>query len=153
MHRSLLVIALCLLSTETTQAQDWPVFRGPHANGHADAKDLPQKWSTTENVKWKQAIPGKGWSTPVIVGNRVYLTAAVPSADAAKPDYSLRLLCLDVATGKQLFDNEIFKEDGTTSPPIHRKNSHASPRRSSPEIAFTCTSATKGQPVWIRMAS
>src|SRR5262245_14037106 len=103
-------------------ADEWPVFRGPQANGHAEAKGLSQHWSSSENVLWKQSVPGKGWSTPVIAKGRVYLTTAVPGENGAKSDYSLRLVALDAVSGKPIFDKEVFEEDGTTSPGIHRKN-------------------------------
>jgi outer membrane protein assembly factor BamB len=58
-------------------AGDWPEFRGPTAMGISTAKDLPVRWSSTENVVWKQEIPGTGWSSPVLRDGRVYLTTAV----------------------------------------------------------------------------
>jgi outer membrane protein assembly factor BamB len=63
----------------------------------------------------------------VVVAGRVYLTAAVPLADGPAGDQSLRALCLDGATGKPLWDVEVFRQDGRTAAPIHGKNSHASP--------------------------
>ena len=56
---------------------DWTQFRGPDASGIADASRLPLRWSTTENVAWVTDIPGRGWSSPVVLGSRVFVTAAI----------------------------------------------------------------------------
>ncbi len=104
---------------------DWPQFRGPEGNGHASATDVPVEWSDTRNVTWKQAIPGQGWSSPVVADGRIYLTAAVPNEGSE--DYTLRLLMLDAATGEIQNDVDVFSQDGATAPKIHSKNSHASP--------------------------
>src|SRR5258708_5908362 len=61
---------------------DWPEFRGPWGNGHASAPGdnkpigLPLQWSETNNIKWKTEIPHRGWSTPVVMGGQVWMTAA-----------------------------------------------------------------------------
>ncbi|MBM4073534.1 MAG: serine/threonine protein kinase [Planctomycetes bacterium] len=106
-------------------ADDWAEFRGPTGQGHYTGKPLPTRWSTTENVVWKQPIPGKGWSSPVLYKGRIYLTTAVPSKDGKT--LSLAALCLDAASGKQLWQTEVFRRDAAKSPAIHGKNSHASP--------------------------
>jgi len=62
------------LAEETTH---WPQFRGPGARGVAEGKKLPTTWSTTENVKWCVPVPGRGWSSPVIWGDKVFLSSAV----------------------------------------------------------------------------
>jgi outer membrane protein assembly factor BamB len=106
-------------------AADWSQFRGPNGDGHADTAKLPTEWDKTENVTWRKEVAGLGWSSPVVAGGTIYLTTAVPGANQG--DYSLRALCLDAKTGKVLWDKEVFKEDGTKAPAIHKKNSHASP--------------------------
>jgi outer membrane protein assembly factor BamB len=108
-------------------AADWPEFRGPTGQGLAADASLPAEWGPTKNVVWKQDVPGKGWSSPVVVAGRVYLTTAVPLGDGKKPDQSLRALCLDAKDGKVIWNEEMFKEDGSKAPNIHGKNSHASP--------------------------
>jgi outer membrane protein assembly factor BamB len=105
---------------------DWPQFRGPDGQGHAAAKNLPVAWSAQTNIAWKQPIAGQGWSSPVVRGEQVFLTAAVP-VDGQAGDYSLRLMALDGATGKIVWDVEVFAQSGMSSPGIHSKNSHASP--------------------------
>ena len=62
---------------------DWPQWRGPLATGVAPAGDPPTKWSETENVKWKVKLPGKGSSTPIISGNRVFIHTALPATESA----------------------------------------------------------------------
>jgi outer membrane protein assembly factor BamB len=111
----------------TAAATDWPQFRGPTGDGHAAAKNLPTTWNETTNVAWKTEIPGKGWSSPSLFQNRLYLTTSVP-VDAAKPDglQSLRTLCVDAATGQVVWGVEVFGLDATEVS-IHAKNSHASP--------------------------
>jgi outer membrane protein assembly factor BamB len=118
------LFASSLLPTFPVTAADWPEFRGPTGQGHAVATALPVEWSPTKNVAWKQAVPGVGWSSPVIAGGRIYLTTAV-KGPATTP--SLRTLCLDAANGQIMWDTEIFSPAESGNQPIHQKNSQASP--------------------------
>jgi outer membrane protein assembly factor BamB len=115
---------LCLLPM--LAAADWPEFRGPTGQGHTEGK-LPLHWGPDKNIVWKQDIPGRGWSSPIVVAGRIYLTTAVPRSEAANADHSLRALCLDARSGKTIWDKEVFLEDGKKAPRPHNKNSHASP--------------------------
>lgn len=126
MNRHAFVLTLALASCLVPQihADDWPEFRGPTGQGLLLKGKLPTTWSKDKNVVWKRDIPGKGWSSPIVVGGRVYLTTAVPGDGS---DQSLRTLCLDAAKGEILWDNEVFHQDGKHAPNIHGKNSHASP--------------------------
>lgn len=76
-------LALCL----TSDAADpgWPRFRGPDANPASETAKPPDRWSKTENVEWKAAIPGRGWSSPVVARGRVFLTTAVTDGASKKP--------------------------------------------------------------------
>ena len=65
----------------------WPQWRGPLANGVAPQANPPVRWSETNHVRWKLPLPGKGHSTPIISGDRIFLTAAVPAGEAQKPVY------------------------------------------------------------------
>ncbi len=121
-----LALAANLLLASRTPGADWTEFRGPTGQGLAAEKDLPVEWSPTANIAWKVPVPGSGWSSPIVLAGRVYLTAAVPVQGKAG-DQSLRALCLDAANGKTLWDRAVFFQDGTRSPRIHGKNSHASP--------------------------
>ena len=100
-------------------AEDWPEFRGPTGQGHSTEAGLPLTWSETSNVKWKTAIPGKGWSSPAILGDRIWLTTAT---DDGK---SLRAVCVDRKNGAITQNIGVFrvKNIGPMSP----KNSLASP--------------------------
>ncbi|MCE9605103.1 MAG: PQQ-binding-like beta-propeller repeat protein [Planctomycetia bacterium] len=97
----------------------WPQFRGPEGQGHAAATDLPTTWSETEHVRWKQPLPGEGWSSPVIGTGHLWMTAA--STDGL----SLRALAVDPTTGKLVHDVEVFRP----ASPIGKnsKNGFASP--------------------------
>lgn len=115
-----------LLLTSTVLA-DWPEFRGPTRDGIADVNYLPLQWSDTTNVAWRVPLLGEGWSSPVVVNERLYLTAAVPVDDPSSGDFQLTALCLDAATGKTLWQTNLFAQQADAAPKIHSKNSHASP--------------------------
>jgi outer membrane protein assembly factor BamB len=113
-----ILLLLSFLSISTF-AQDWPEFRGPSGQGHSTEHELPLTWSETKNVKWKTAIPGKGWSSPAIQGNRIWLTTATEEGK------SLRAISLDRNTGAILQNVEVFRQNSAAQ--THTKNSHASP--------------------------
>ena len=122
-------IAACffLVSSLAAFGQEWPSFRGPGARGVADGQDLPADWDvkTGRNVRWKTAVPGVGHSSPVVWGDRIFLTTAVPaepgtlvlgdkggiSLAADKPPISWRLLCLDAPVS----GGEAGAQNGTLS--------------------------------------
>ncbi|HYH67937.1 MAG TPA: PQQ-binding-like beta-propeller repeat protein [Urbifossiella sp.] len=118
---------LALVALPVAASADWPQFRGPSAQGHADKADPPVTWGPKENVRWRTPVAGSGWSSPVVAGGRVYVTTAVPQSEEKKASQSLRALCLDAATGAVLWDVEVSLQDGKDAPAIHSKNSHASP--------------------------
>ncbi|MFN0119713.1 MAG: PQQ-binding-like beta-propeller repeat protein [Blastocatellia bacterium] len=107
------------LSATSFAADNWPQYRGPDGNGHSDARGLPRNWSEAQNIVWKTAIHDRGWSSPVIYGNQVWLTTA--TKDATK----LYALCLDRNTGRVIRDIKLF--DVSTPQYIHPFNSAASP--------------------------
>lgn len=112
-----------LLTTPFAFSADWPQFRGPTGDGQYVGPQLPTAWGPDKSVAWKTTIPGKGWSSPIVWKGKVYLTSAVPQAN----DFSLRALCIDAATGKIDWDEQVFLQPGMSAPRIHNKNSHASP--------------------------
>lgn len=118
------VVCCLLFCTGWLGAGEWARFRGPEGNGIYQGAELPLKWGPNLNVGWRAPLPGEGWSSPVVGGGRVYLTAAVP--EGAK-DYTLRVFCLDANQGGVVWNVELFRETGAKSPNIHKKNSHASP--------------------------
>lgn len=121
-------MAACCVAV-TAMGEDWPEFRGPTGQGHSTATGVPTSWSPTKNVVWKTPVAGIGWSSPVIVGDKIYITTAVPAGgqEAPKVDRSLRAICLNGADGKVVWDKEIFAQKAADAPAIHQKNSHASP--------------------------
>jgi len=96
---------------------DWPWWRGPNLDGKGRDQTAPTRWSTTENVAWKVPVPGRGHSSPVLWGDRVFLT----TADEAKQ--TQRVLAFDRTTGKAVWDT-VAHTGGFD--PKHEKNSHAS---------------------------
>lgn len=111
-------------------AADWPIFRGPQGDGVID-QSLPTEWGDNKNIAWRTEIPGEGWSSPVTAGNRIYLTAAIPSGERdeeqTKQAYKLALIIIDATSGKILKTIPIMEQTGERPARIHRKNSHASP--------------------------
>ena len=76
---------------------NWPSWRGPDGTGVSTAKNLPEKFSPTENMKWRVALPERGNSSPVVWGDKVFLTQAVSG------EKKRTLICFDRADGKQLW--------------------------------------------------
>ncbi len=110
--------------SNTAAAADWPEFRGPSRDGVSTATNVPLEWSATENVVWKQPIPGSGWSSPALVDGKIYLTTATGTADAG--DISLRALCVDAKDGRILWDVEAIRPEVDAAEIMHQKNSLAS---------------------------
>ena len=79
--------ALLLLTSLTAHAQDigWPQFRGPESNPVGTHARLAERWSKTENVEWSQEIPGRGWSSPIVTGSKVYLTTVTTEGKSKPP--------------------------------------------------------------------
>jgi outer membrane protein assembly factor BamB len=100
-------------------SQDWPEFRGSTGQGHSDERGLPLMWSETKNVRWKTAIPGRGWSSPAIQGDRIWLTTATEEGK------SLRAISVDRNTGAILQNVEVFRLKSQGN--LNSKNSQASP--------------------------
>jgi outer membrane protein assembly factor BamB len=103
----------------------WPEFRGPLGDGHAPASvtaqpSVPLSWSETENVAWKTAIPLRGWSTPVVLEDKVWLTTATEDG------HEFYVLCLDANTGETLVDTQLFHRENP-EPLGNNVNSYASP--------------------------
>lgn len=95
-----LVLALTL---SAASAANWPHWRGPAFDGSSPQQNLPEKFSPTENVRWSFKVPGSGGSTPIIWGDRVFLTAAVEDSQ------KLVGLCLDAGSGREIWRRELAK--------------------------------------------
>jgi outer membrane protein assembly factor BamB len=117
------VAFVCASVAMVMGAEDWPAFRGPSGDGHSPERGLPAEWSETRNVVWKAAVPGQGWSSPVIAGDRAWLTTAQDAERGG--DVVLRALAFDVASGKIAVNTELFRI--SRNGPRHPKNSFASP--------------------------
>jgi outer membrane protein assembly factor BamB len=113
---------------------DWPWWRGQNRDGIAAADQKPPlKWSETENVVWKVAVPGRGHGSPIVVGNRVFLTAA---------DDSQWLLCFDRKTGAELWKHEVHRGEVVPKGNPNAKASFAS-----------CTPACDGDSVFVNFVN
>src|SRR5437016_636608 len=82
-------------------ADNWPAWRGPHGNGYCDEKNLPTKWSPTENVVWKVALPDEGDSTPVVWKDRVFIT------QAAEKGKKRSTICFSTKDGSKLWEKTV----------------------------------------------
>lgn len=139
--RSALTVAGLLVAALASPAQDhWPGFRGAGALGVGESPRLPLTWGAGTNVAWRTAIPGRGWSSPIVWGNRVFLTTAVSDGDLEPPKKGLyfggdraeppphrhhwQVLGLDAVSGKILWTTELQAVAPTT--PVHIKNTYAS---------------------------
>ena len=156
-----------------SRADDWPQWRGPGGQGVSRAVDVPIRWSEGENVAWKTPIRGLGWSSPVILGDQIWLTTAetVP-ANKAEEDarrkattnnqplefvgkVMLRAVCIDKRSGEIVKDILVMTDDNPD--PIHAENSYATP---TPVIegerlychygthGTGCVDTTTGQVLW-----
>ncbi len=97
----------------------WPQFRGPDGSGVSPSTGLPLTWSETRNVKWKTAIHGRAWSSPVILGRQVWLTTATPDGK------QLSAIAVDKDSGKIIHDLKLFEV--VTPQFAHSFNTYASP--------------------------
>ena len=80
-----LAITMMVAMSTVLAAQNWPQFRGTTAGVGVDHPDLPDRWSTSENIAWVTSIPGFGWSSPIVWGDHVFLTTVVNSAQQEPP--------------------------------------------------------------------
>jgi outer membrane protein assembly factor BamB len=155
MHRPLLISAAVLIASSFLYAAEpepsrdarWPGWRGSDGQGIVQEKGLPLEWSATRNVLWKTEIPGKGYSSPIVWGNRIFLTTAIegevdpaakpmkhqidgqdfvhPDGVAADRKHTFEVLALDAASGRILWQRSAWK--GTPFDTRHRRSSFASP--------------------------
>ena len=100
-------VALMTFLSTAAFGGDWTQFRGPGGLGISDEKGTPVKWSSTENITWKAELPGPGASSPIVVGNRVYLTSytgyGLEPAKGEQSELKRHLLCFDRSNGKPLW--------------------------------------------------
>ena len=116
-------VALGLLAVASAgpASENWPDFRGPAGDGHvAGDATLPMTWSESENVVWKTPVPHKGWSTPVVWGDQVWLTTATEEG------HDFFVIALDRESGSVLHNEQLFHSD-TPEPLGNNVNCYASP--------------------------
>ena len=138
--QALFATALVVAAAPAHGQENWPQFRGPGGRGIGTSDALPDRWSATENVAWKTDLPGRGWSSPIVWGNRVFLTTVINAGESEKPRKGLyfggdrpvpvdavhqwKVYCLDLETGEVVWDRLVHESKPQT--PIHLKNSYAS---------------------------
>jgi outer membrane protein assembly factor BamB len=147
---SVCLIALSLSppsSGFTFNVSNWSQWRGPEGTGLSHETNLPDEWSANKNIKWNTAIPGQGHSSPIVWGNKVFLTTDIegepvagakavehkmggqvfvhPDSVGANRKHTFKLLCLDRSTGKVLWERTAY--EGTVYDNRHRKGSYAAP--------------------------
>ena len=145
----LLTVLLCAAAAPLLIAGDWPAWRGPSGDGVSDETGLPVTWSATENVTWKTPLPGPGNSTPVISGERIFLTGATEKGAVRS------VMCFDRKDGKLLWqrDTAFAGEE-----PTHETNPYcsASPTTDGKHVYAWHGSAgvvaydVEGEPLWHR---
>jgi outer membrane protein assembly factor BamB len=135
-----LAIGVVLAAVGRGSADDnWPRFRGPHGRGVGDNRALPTQWDTNTNIVWQADVPGRGWSSPIIWGDRVFITSVL-NDNAPLPrrglyiqdllgktppgEHAWKLYCYDFADGKLRWQQTLHK--GLPAGPIHLKNTYAS---------------------------
>ena len=118
MNKTALFFAAVLLTSAHSDAQ-WPQFRGPEGLGTSAARNLPLAWAEGKNVRWKTAIHGRAWSSPVILGDQVWVSTATPDGR------ELSALAIDRDSGKIVHDIKLFHVENPQF--AHPFNSYASP--------------------------
>jgi outer membrane protein assembly factor BamB len=143
--KAFIVLVVLISVAAVTPAANWPQWRGPDGSGISTEKHLPATWTPTTNIKWKAAIPGRGHSSPIVWGNRIFVTTAVegdvvPGAKAVKhmagdkeflhPDsigadhkHTFKVIALNRDSGKILWEATAW--EGTPYDNRHRKSSYA----------------------------
>ena len=129
---------------------DWPQFRGPNSNSVAPSEQLPLEWSETQNTAWKVELPGRGPSSPIVVGNRVVVTCS----SGINQD-RLHVLCFDAANGQKLWERQFWATGRTLT---HPTSANAAPTPASDgKLIFAFYSCndlicldTEGNLKWLR---
>ncbi|MCP4658154.1 MAG: PQQ-like beta-propeller repeat protein [bacterium] len=141
LHGGTIALAALALLPAAAAAQEWPSFRGPRASGIADGQNPPVTWDAEQgtNIRWRTPIPGLGHSSPIVWGDRLFLTSAVSTGAepylrvglyGESPDHPedyvhhYRLYCLDKSSGKILWERTAHS--GKPQVKRHIKSSHAS---------------------------
>ena len=135
-----LLLAACAQLPGQGAELEWPQFRGPEARGISENKNLPERWSATEHVEWRTEVPGRGWSSPIVSGGKVFLTTVTSEGEVEEPKKGLyfggerkeapsskhhwMVLGYDLKTGRELWKSEA--KNGVPANQLHLKNTYAS---------------------------
>ena len=119
----LVLLSLAMFQIQRADGWDWPTFRGFNANGIASDSGLPDRWGSETNVQWTADIPGKGWSAPIVVGENVIVSTAVPEGGRDSV-YRFEVHCFDVNSGKLRWKRTVKQEKPRVG--THRDNTYAS---------------------------
>jgi outer membrane protein assembly factor BamB len=137
--RKIIAYSILIASFSLAHAENWPGWRGPEGLGVSNEKGIPVTWDMSKNVKWKVDVPGLGHSSPIVWGNRIFVTTAVSSdpkedywekgfpRSERKPDsaeISWKVFCFDRDTGKLLWEQTAIRTKPLNA--RHTKNSYAS---------------------------
>jgi outer membrane protein assembly factor BamB len=126
-QRTFLLSAMVLsaILAVAVHAQDWPNWRGPNFDGSADVKNLPAQFSPTEKVRWAVDLPGPSAATPIVWGDRIFLSSTDPEQEA------LLAMCLDRRTGAVLWKHSVgsgYQPEGRGNPiRLDARSDYASP--------------------------
>lgn len=112
------MIAFACLWCHQANAEDWTRFRGPNGQGVSAEVGLPTKWSANDNVVWKTPIPGSAWSSPIILGDQIFLTTATEEGAAG------RILCVNRRSGEVDWNVEVHRQELGDK---RKENSYATP--------------------------
>jgi len=116
-------LLLFLILVTSAQCENWPQFRGPSGQGLSSEKGLPVLWTPPSLIRWKTSLPGPGHSSPIVWGNRVFLTAFCPPSPGY-PHPRLLVICIAKDSGNVLWERDVAAQELER---VHPANSLASP--------------------------
>ncbi len=132
-----LIFILITTILVSCKSENWPQFRGPDSNNIANAKQLPLEWGMDKNLNWKYDLEGRGWSCPIVWGNKIFITNAEledpsvldevrPGRRQENPDdavYNFDVICVDLKSGKEIWKKTAYH--GKPRYKTHRDNNYA----------------------------
>ena len=123
-YRAINFFLLSFCVTVSGSTVDWPEFRGPTGQGISRAINPPLQWGPEKNVVWKTEIPGRGWSSPVVVDGKIVLTSGMD--EAVDGFHELKVIQVDAETGMIVWDKTVLRGSKVEGGDKHPKNSLAS---------------------------
>lgn len=135
--KNIFIFIVLIIALTSFKPENWPQFRGPNSNQIALEKELPTEWSMQSNLLWKRDIKGRGWSSPIVWGNQVFITNAVLEDPSILPEneegrrqenpdsavYNFEVICLDIDTGEEIWKKVAYH--GLPKYKTHRDNNYA----------------------------